>query len=176
MSGGWLMSTGAPVLMAPIDLLPAWQGAGSADYDRACRVSCPVAPIAIGNGVGLEFASRLGATTWRPLLPHLLQPSNVFRADVADSLLIRCHDRLSDDALVTVIAPLLGQRFTPHASAFVTRSPCMLLEASDPGTIVRGRWLGVAIQAGSYSVSSLEHNLHDGGSLLLHRLTVSQSA
>jgi hypothetical protein len=170
--GSWLDSGGEPLLLAPSDLLPEWQGARSADYERACRVTANVAPIAIGRGVGLALASRPGATTWRSL-PRLLQPASLPGANVTDALLIRCNDRLADDELLRIVAPLVERPFTLEGFLFPTRSPCMLLGSSEPGTAVGGHWLGVMIIAGTYSVSSSEHHLSQGVSVLFHRLTRS---
>jgi hypothetical protein len=79
----WIEANGGPLLLLPVDLLPAWDGirppadgreivgrfrwnpeGRPCDYDRACDVDDYIAPIPVGGGHGLVLGDIPAATAW----------------------------------------------------------------------------------------------------------------
>jgi len=93
--------------------------------------------------------------------------------DNADALLVRCTTPLGDGALVEAASRLLEEPFRLEPFRFKTRSPCMLLDSSDSGRVVLGRWFSIMLREGEYAVHTLLDRQSAGQPIRLHRLRIT---
>jgi hypothetical protein len=167
----WVMSGGGPLIVLPIEHLPAWRGdnpttAGSTnDYDRACRIKDYLGVLKVGMGSGLILGDEP------------MQTSFLRRAD--GGILIRWgHAENEDDVRDAVCgAPETIWSPTEHRLK-VGRARVIIFDSAYAGDDLPSYQgpdvlpvLDVALATGDYRIETADYKPDENTWLILHRLS-----
>lgn len=163
----WIESTGGPLLLLEMELLPLWRGilegnGRMTDYDRACQITSYVGRIEVGSGFGIVLSGEPLSTTW--------YESNNLR----DSFVVRWVCAEDEKAVLSALSSIpLDLAWEPTGETFDTNhKELIVFDSSCPSTAIEA-YLAITLPVGRYSIETLEYRPHAELSLLLHRFRVT---
>jgi immunity protein 21 of polymorphic toxin system len=159
----WIESTGGPLLLLELELLPFWQGilegpAEMTDYDRACQITSYVGKIEVGPSFGIVLSGEPLSTTW-------YEASNLGNSFIARW--VCAEDEL---AVVSALGSVpIDTTWEQTGVNFETSHRELIVFDSSCSSSAIDTYLAIELRPGRYSIETLNYEPNDQVSLILHR-------